>query len=122
PAVDDNGQDCDLKVNVTAPTGDFTGPFSAGGFTASTGSAVIAQVTFYPAVPPSKQQLIRISVGPTGWPDAGVPLAPHGLWRVSITKAGASAEIEDIHAWIQRDDTRSSFGVQPRQSYFDDPE
>ncbi|WP_280153312.1 S8 family serine peptidase [Piscinibacter sp. XHJ-5] len=65
--------------------------------------------------------MILVVVGPTVTRRVGATPAPHGLWTVELSHDGA-ADIGEIHAWIERDD---SMGPQPaggRQSAFVDPQ
>lgn len=112
-----------LHITVASPAGVATVGFGAGvDYTWQPTLGVTAGlVSFYPALPPSKRQRIRISLAPTAWPDGALTLAPAGVWTVRVTNAGKQ-RLRDIDAWIERSDAAPGYPRHRRQSYFEDPE
>jgi hypothetical protein len=123
PDQDDSGGNSNLQITVTAPDGSATLAFGVGtSYQWQPNAGVPAGlVSFYPAAAGSSQRLIRLSLAPTHWPDGALTLAPAGLWRISVQNVGNGC-VNDIHAWIQRDDTPVGYSRRGRQSYFDDPQ
>jgi hypothetical protein len=70
---------------------------------------------------PTSRGMFLVTLTPTVHPDTMDVAAPAGEWKIILENTGLESE-EEVHAWIQRDDTR--YGQLPfgRQSYFDDPE
>lgn len=62
--------------------------------------------------------MVLAALAPTAPPDAG-PAAPAGLWRIELRNP-MRAEIGDVHAWIERDDSLPGRRVRGRQSRFVD--
>jgi len=86
------------------------------------GNAIVAQGSYYPVDYVGTRALLRLSIAPTGSPDANVKLALAGVWHVELKNDGPqAAHVTDIHAWIQRDDTAPGYRRRGRQSFFDDP-
>lgn len=111
-----------VTINVTAPDGTPSGAFVAG-VTQDlfSGTQKVGQAEYRPPGDAGKRALVRLSLGPTGAPDGSVPLAPAGLWRITIDNANGSTRLRLIDAWIQRDDAAPGYLRRGRQSYFDDP-
>jgi hypothetical protein len=121
PDRDESGNPASLAVTITAPDGTSTGAFSEGVVQELLADAGLAGwAAYYPPGVAGRRALLRLSLAPTGWPDGGMNLAPAGLYRLRIENTG-KAEVKDIHAWIQRDDTPLGYRRRGRQSYFDDP-
>ena len=66
--------------------------------------------------------MFLIALQPTTDPldGARVALAPSGDWQVTLTDVDLR-DGEEVHAWIQRDDTPFGYRTKGRQSYFADP-
>jgi len=123
PDKDDNGHAVNLSVTVTAPDGDATSAFSAGiAHELVIGGQVVGWAVYFAPGAAGRRALLRLTLAPTGAPDGGVSLAPAGLWRIGIDNASGQAQVSDLHAWIQRDDTPVGYARRGRQSYFDDPD
>lgn len=112
----------DVMVTVIAPDGDATNAFS---FNAAQqliiDGQVVGEAIYYPPGAVGRRALVRLSLAPTGWPAGDKVLAPAGLWRIVLGNANGKADVSDVHAWIQRDDTPLGYRRRGRQSYFDDP-
>ena len=52
---------------------------------------------------------VTLWIAPTARPDADVPTAPAGLWRIEIDNSAGAAAVAPIDAWIQRDDTAPGY-------------
>ena len=113
-----------LAVSITAPDGSrSTGAFVAGeSWTANAGGVPIGMASYYPAIAPATRPHVSLWIAPTARPDADVPTAPAGLWRIEIDNSKGTGAVERIDAWIQRDDTAPGYPRRGRQSYFDDPD
>lgn len=81
---------------------------------------------------PEGRGVVRISVAPTHVlertthkPVGPAPpprlVAPHGVWTILIENTDLMAG-EEVHAWVQRDDSAFGYPSLGRQSYFDDAE
>jgi hypothetical protein len=113
-----------LSIAINAPDGSTsTGPFVAGeSWTATASGAPIGKACYYPATQPMARPHVTLWIAPTARPDADVPTAPAGLWRIEIDNSAGAAAVAPIDAWIQRDDTAPGYPRRGRQSYFDDPD
>jgi hypothetical protein len=128
---------CPVRVRVCPP-----GPSAAASPSIShpgtrtselkSGEQVVCQIHYTHMGESAGHGVVRISVAPTFELERSkqdverVPLspgsvAPHGVWRIQIENIGLEAG-EEVHAWIQRDDTAFGYPSFGRQSYFDDPE
>lgn len=111
-----------LTFNITAPDGQTTGAFSAGNKLVHGSVAVpLAIVFYYPPGLVGPRALVWFGLAPTSAPDGGLPVAPAGVWRIGIDNPGVT-QVDDIEAWIQRDDSAPGYARRGRQSYFDDPD
>jgi hypothetical protein len=120
PDRDSGNGSAALEIRITTPTGDPTPFFSeTSSYAWTPAGAVVGSAGFYPSVVPGGCKLIKLSLAPTADPDGALPLAPAGVWKVEVRNAG-KAQVTDIHAWIQRDDTPFGYPRRGRQSYFDD--
>ena len=110
-----------LTFNITAPDGQTTGAFSAGNkLVYGSVAGPVATVFYYPPGLVGPRALVWFGLAPTGAPDGGLPVAPAGVWRIGIDNPGVTP-VDDIEAWIQRDDSAPGYARRGRQSYFDDP-
>jgi hypothetical protein len=112
-----------VTVQVTSPTGHAIPPVGAGlSDDWQTNAGVLCSVVYYDTVASGRNRnMILITVAPTASLQPGSAVAPSGVWSVTVRNASA-APIEQIDAWIERDDNPYGFPVQGRQSYFDDPD
>ncbi len=112
-----------LSILVTAPDGDTgTGPFAANGACEfAAGSVLFGRATFFAAGSPTLRARITLWLAPTASPQGNLQTAPAGVWVISIENRHHSAAVNDIHAWVQRDDTAPGYPRRGRQSYFDHP-
>jgi hypothetical protein len=69
---------------------------------------------------PGNGTMILVALAPTVSADSNVPTAAAGVWTVELGHDGR-AELGEIHAWIERDDTPFGQPTRGRQSYFVDP-
>ncbi len=111
-----------LTFNITAPDGQTTGAFGAG-YKLVYGSSAdpLAEVYYFPPAMLGARALVWFGLAPTGTPDGVLPVAPAGVWRIRIDNPGVTP-VNDIEAWIQRDDSAPGYTRRGRQSYFDDPD
>ncbi len=83
-----------------------------------------AKYHFFPA--PTNRGMFLISLQPTARietensPVPTDPIAPPGLWTLTLTNFGLSSQ-ETVEAWVQRDDAPYGYRRPGRQSYFDAP-
>lgn len=111
-----------LTVTITAPDGRPTTPFTwATRQDLLLGQNIVGQAQYLGPGLAGKHALVRLTLAPTASPQAGVPLAPAGLWRIELDNPASNGTVNDVHAWIQRDDTAPGYTRRGRQSYFDDP-
>ncbi|MBS1178729.1 MAG: hypothetical protein H6R06_3141 [Proteobacteria bacterium] len=69
---------------------------------------------------PDNGTMILVALAPTVSTDPSVPTAAAGVWTVELRHDG-QADLGEIHAWIERDDTPFGHPTRGRQSYFVDP-
>lgn len=121
---------CPVRVSVRPPgTADFSTPSigEPGATTVElqTEKDVLCQISHSHSGGPDGRGVIRISVAPTFDLDARAdrPGArpPTGIWTIRVENREMAAG-EEVHAWVQRDDTALGYPRYGRQSYFDDPE
>jgi hypothetical protein len=112
-----------VTVQVTSPTGHAIAPVAAGGDDDwKVADRILCQVVYYDTVASGRNRnMILITVAPTTSLEAGQAVAPSGVWSVLIQNATANP-IDEIDAWIERDDAPYGYPVSGRQSYFDDPD
>ncbi len=112
-----------LSVLITAPDGsNGTGAFPANGQCEfKIGNDIVGRATFFPAGSPALRSRITLWLAPTVSPDGNVPTAMAGVWLIKIRNRHGSVAVNDIHAWVQRDDTAPGYPQRGRQSTFDDP-
>ncbi|HYN60687.1 MAG TPA: hypothetical protein VET87_14210, partial [Rubrivivax sp.] len=111
-----------LSVLITAPDGSTgTGPFTVNGtcWFPVTGTPV-GQASFQAVGSTTLRARITLWLAPTADPEGKLLLAQAGLWRIQVDNRAGAAAIQDIEAWIQRDDTAPGYLRRGRQSYFDD--
>ena len=109
-----------VSIVIAAPDGTATSPFSWGvSQQLVTSAGVVGQASYYLPGMAGKRPLLRLSLEATGNPEGRPPLAPAGLWCITLIPGAAG--VCDIHAWIQRDDPAPGYARRGRQSYFDDP-
>jgi hypothetical protein len=65
----------------------------------------------------SRGTMVLIAIAATRPGRAGGVSAPAGVWQVELSHDG-TADLGEIHAWIERDDTLRGQPVRGRQSYF----
>jgi hypothetical protein len=63
--------------------------------------------------------MILVAVVATTTNERGIDVAPCGTWKISI-KNKSDFAIQDIRAWIRRDDSPYGYPLRGRQSYFAD--
>lgn len=85
----------------------------------SLGNATIGMLHYRFLPAPTERGRIVIALLPTAH-ETGRPLAPSGLWQVSVTNKALGAG-EKVHLRIQRDDSLYGYPLRGRQSYFDEP-
>lgn len=70
---------------------------------------------------PDNGTMILVALAPTVSTDPKVPTVAAGVWTVELSHDG-QADLGEIHAWIERDDTPFGHPTRGRQSYFVDPQ
>jgi subtilisin family serine protease len=70
---------------------------------------------------PDNGTMILVALAPTVSADPGVPTAAAGVWTVELSHDG-QADLGEVHAWIERDDTPFGHPTRGRQSHFVDPQ
>ena len=131
-----SGAPCPVRVSVRPPGSvvPASPPIGGPGTTTSELKAegeVLCQINYSHSGGPDGRGVVRISIAPTykleqTKPQQGQPMpplspvAPHGLWMIRIENTGLTTG-EEVHAWVQRDDSAFGYPRFGRQSYFDDP-
>jgi hypothetical protein len=114
----------DVSVTVASPLGD-TVSVSAAHPTDRIVSprGVIFAATYAPATPLQPRASVTLVMQPTATDpplDLTQPIAPSGIWTVTVTNRGAAPA--RIEAWIWRDGPIGGRKRRGRQSYLDDPD
>jgi len=109
-----------IEVTITSPTGQSRSISEVSGPTDWTVGNLTYATAKYKVRPISNRGMILVAVAPTTNLDPADPLAPAGIWTVSIKNTGL-AKGDNIQAWIQRDDSPYGYPLRGRQSYFDHP-
>jgi hypothetical protein len=108
-----------LRVTVASPTGEIH-TMSEGGGSSDWGPAgkIYGQIRFHYRPPPTDRGMFRLAIRATADLDPKRPLAPAGIWKVTLEDiALATNDVVDL--WIQRDDSLYGYPIRGRQSYFD---
>jgi len=81
----------------------------------------LANYEFVPT--PTERGVFTIYFHPTAPPlnAPGHPLAPHGLWTLTLQGTGPGPD-GPVDAWIERDDLLYGYPRRGRQAYFDEPD
>lgn len=115
-----------LSIAITAPDGATATGRVFGGLASAfeRNGQVVALAAYYLPETSATRAMVRFSMAPTGSLELvpALSLAPAGVWCIDLHNGDASRAVEDIHAWIQRDDTAPGYRRRGRQSYFDDPD
>jgi hypothetical protein len=127
---------CPVRVSVRPPGAAVPAspPIGGSGTTTSELLAeqqVLCQINYSHSGGPGGRGVVRVSIAPTyelehTKPESGrraprpSPVAPHGIWTIRIENTGLTTG-EEVHAWVQRDDTAFGYPSSGRQSFFDDP-
>ncbi len=114
-----------LSLTLTSPGGTtVSGPItetSTPNLPVTLGGVDIGKVEYAFLLSPTNRGVFTISLNPTEAsplaPDN--PLAPHGLWTITLENTGLGAD-EEVHAWVERDDQLYGYPRLGRQSYFDE--
>ncbi len=113
-----------LRVDHPAADGPITVSSQAGAgavLRASDGTEV-GRIAFSAPAPPTRRGRFTVSIRPTAAADRLVPLAPSGVWTLTLARGdGAGTADLRLQSWILRDETLPGFPLFGRQSYFDDP-
>lgn len=120
--------DDQVTVTITLPNGDSLPAISQGLVykfvdTSQPFSDPISIIgANYANSPPLGQngKCVLLAIAPTTSLLASRPVAPHGLWHITVTNA-KDQPIEALDAYIERDDVAIGTRRGARQSYFDDP-
>jgi hypothetical protein len=110
-----------VDVKLSAPNGVDHSGWVAGGAMAPVqiGGQMVGSVDARPGFP-SARPCVTVFLAPTASSDAGMVLAPAGLWRIEVRNRLGTA-LQGVDAWIRRDDPAPGCPRRGRQSYFDDP-
>jgi hypothetical protein len=109
-----------LSVTVTDPNGRAYMVAENGPPQQWVGPAGPYAEVLYHYRPLSGRGLFLVAVNETAslWP--GAPVAPNGVWTVTLQNQLLTPN-DLVSAWVQRDDSLYGFPIRGRQSYFDDP-
>ncbi|MBB3019690.1 hypothetical protein FHR70_002755 [Microvirga lupini] len=118
-----------VELTIATPQGDVSPPLEENDsdyLQYEIGGKVIceARYHFFPA--PTGRGMFLISLQPTTRLEAEKspvptdPVAPAGLWNLTLKNLGLSA-LQAVEAWVQRDDAPVGYPRRGRQSYFDVP-
>jgi hypothetical protein len=114
-----------LTLTVTSPDGTASLPLKevpGAVVPLMSGAEEVGQASYSFEGPATQRGLFTIFLHPTtpplDLPDG--PIAPHGLWTLSLENTGLGPH-DRLHAWIERDDQMYGYPRRGRQSYFDDP-
>lgn len=112
-----------VRLTVTTPTGDRKSITDRHGALESWDSpaGIYAQMRYTDMVAPTSRGLFLLTLRPTADLDPRNALAPSGAWTITLTNKTLTPTNE-VHAWIQRDDSLYGHPIRGRQSYFDDPD
>lgn len=105
-----------VEVQVTPPAGAPSGWVREGDPPLNLG---IFQIEYINWAPIGHRGMILVAAQPTAALDPGATIAPFGVWRVQVRNIGPA--LNEVHAWIRRDDAPYGYPRRGRQSYFDDP-
>ncbi|MEE1656220.1 hypothetical protein VB618_08430 [Microvirga sp. CF3062] len=87
---------------------------------------VLCEARYHFSSAPTARGMFLISLQPTirveseNSPVPTDPVAPAGLWNLTLKNIGLSPQ-ETIEAWVQRDDAPVGYARRGRQTYFDHP-
>ena len=109
-----------VTIRLRLPDGSASQTLSSGSVTALGTPGAARALVFYPPTPSPRRVMLIIYIAPTAAIAGGVPLAPAGLWQITLQQQGGP-RIDSIHAWVQRDGHSPGFPRRGQQSYFDDP-
>jgi hypothetical protein len=111
-----------VQLSVTTPTGQRKSITDRQGALEGWDSpaGIYAQMRYADMAAPTSRGLFLLTLRPTADLDPRNALAPSGVWTVTLTNKTLTPG-QEIHAWIQRDDSLYGHPVRGRQSYFDDP-
>ena len=125
-------KDCPFEITITSPSGESIGqhalPTSKSikifeGTDANTSTAIgLVTYTLALGAGDKKRGHLCIALSPTSSLEAksNCSLAPHGVWRISLSlRSELPATGQPIEAWIERDDSVMGHRASGRQSYFD---
>ena len=121
---------CDkVEVTVTLPNGDQLPPFSEGTVLSYLDPSqpfadpVSIFGVNYVSAPPQGQtgKCVLFAIAPTTSLLGSRPVAPHGLWQITIKNVIPHQPIKALDAYIERDDVAIGTRRGARQSFFDDP-
>lgn len=118
----------EVSVTITLPNGDSLPPITQGLVykfvdTSQPFADPISIIGVnYANSPPLGQngKCVLLAIAPTTSLLASRPVAPHGLWQITV-KNVKNQPIEALDAYIERDDVAIGTRRGARQSYFDDP-
>jgi hypothetical protein len=119
----------EVSVTITLPNGESLPPITQGLVykfvdTSQPFADPISIVGVnYANSPPLGQngKCMLLAIAPTTSLLASRPVAPHGLWQITVKNA-KNQRIEALDAYIERDDVAIGTRRGARQSYFDDPD
>jgi hypothetical protein len=117
-------QGVDLQMHITLPDGRVLPAVNKGFFYKYAEpfhdpSSLLG--VYYPSIAPHGEtgQCILLAVAPTVSLQGTRPVAPHGVWQITVTNVSAMPAV--IDGYIERDDVALGTRRGARQSYFDDP-
>jgi hypothetical protein len=109
-----------VQVTVTIPDGSDSSTVNKGEmYVWRPVTRALCTVIYLNQVATGGRSMVLVAIAPTASADRARELAPSGEWKVSVTNLSAT---DQIHAWIQRDETPFDFPRHGRQSRFEDPD
>jgi len=121
PKLKSPGSKPDVQVVIKSPLGNRSPTISIGStYKWQPGASALCTVTSNETVATGDRTLILIALAPSASMDSNREVAPSGVWEITIHNTSGE-KLDDIHAWIQRDETPYTFPAYGRQSRFDDP-
>ncbi|MBM6580720.1 hypothetical protein ILT44_11050 [Microvirga sp. BT689] len=118
-----------VRLTIETPAGEISPPLMENDnqiLELETNGQVICNAGYYFFPAPTNRGMFLISLQPTARIEAENspipvdPMAPHGVWILTLTNNGLSSQ-EKIEVWVQRDDAPYGYQRRGRQAYFDHP-
>lgn len=117
----DSPQPDKISVEITSPTGSFSGPVGLGqARTFSVGDDMACAVLHCRKSAVGNGPMVLLAMAPTKATQRRPQFAQHGLWKVTIRNAAEAKSAAGFCAWVERDDPPVGVPVSKRQSLLSD--